>query len=267
MVKGCPFSDVIVRKPLSGHFKSFKIKDYDGSSDPEEHPALFKNIAMLRCYGDKIKCKVFLTTLVDSAHSWFEGLSPHSIQSFEHLKKLFLHHFSNSNMYKKTTFSSFEVKQCPEETLRSYIRRFNRVVLDVPSCAPETKTTVFTQGLIEGEFFRSLTKKFPRDFEDLLARTEKYITTEEAQKQKRDALKRERGGLMVRTEERVQKRVNSGHFSHYVPLKIARTGMSNNVAQIDHGTQTPIHNLLGPRRRDFAPSTKHVLMTQVSVEC
>ncbi|XP_075473861.1 uncharacterized protein LOC142504905 [Primulina tabacum] len=221
VVKGCPFSDTIVREPLPGHFKSTKIKDYDGSSDPEEHLARFENMAMLHCYGDQIKCKVFLTTLVDSAQRWFEGLVPQCIHCFEDFQKVFLQQFSSNKKYKKTAFSLFEVKQGQDETLRAYIKRFNRVALDVPSCAPETKTTAFMQGLWERDFFRSVTKKLPENFEDLLSRAEKYINMEEAQNQKREALKRSRGDRAVRPEERAHKKSGPGLFS-YVPLRIAR---------------------------------------------
>ncbi|XP_073064069.1 uncharacterized protein [Primulina eburnea] len=223
VVKGCPFSDIIVREPLPGHFKSAKIKDYDGSSDPEEHLARFENMAMLHCYEDQIKCKVFLTTLVDSAQRWFEGLAPQSIHCFEDFQKVFLHQFSSSKKYKKTAFSLFEVKQRQDETLRAYLKRFNRVALDVPTCANKTKTTAFMQGLWKGDFFRSLTKKQPGNFEDLLSRAEKYINMEEAQNQKREALKRARGDRAVKTEERAPKKNGSGHFSH-VPLRVARDG-------------------------------------------
>ncbi|XP_075481219.1 uncharacterized protein LOC142521930 [Primulina tabacum] len=202
VIKGCPFSEAIVREPLLANFKSAKVKDCDGNADPEEHLVRFRNMAMLHCYADRIKCKVFLTTL--------------------DFQKVFLHHFSSSKKYKKTAFSLFEVKQCPEESLRAYIRRFNRVALYVPSCAPETKTTAFTKGLREGEFFWSLTKKTPGDFEDLLARAEKYINMEETQKQKRESVKRERGDRVSKAEKRVTGRSDPGHFSHYVPLKIIR---------------------------------------------
>ncbi|XP_075499324.1 uncharacterized protein LOC142537715 [Primulina tabacum] len=150
------------------HFKSTKIKDYDGRADPEENLTRFKNMVMLHCYADKIKCKVFITILVDSAQRWFEGLAPHSIQSFEDLHKIFLQQFSSSKKYKKTAFSIFDAKQNPEESFRAYIRSFNRVALDVPSCAPETKITTFTQRLREAKLFQSITKKVPGDFEDLL---------------------------------------------------------------------------------------------------
>ncbi|XP_073067230.1 uncharacterized protein [Primulina eburnea] len=204
-------------------------------------------MAMLHCYTDRIKCKVFLTTLVDSAQRWFEGLTPQSVQSFRDFQKVFLHHFSSSKKYKKTAFSLFEVKQSPEESLRAYIRRFNRVALDVPSCATETKTTAFIQGLREGEFFKSLTKKVPGDFEDLLSRAKKYINMEEAQKQKREAVRKERGDRVSKPEERGQKRGNSGHFSHHVPLKIAR---EREVQECSRDL-APDHQLARPEKKGF----------------
>ncbi|XP_075507518.1 uncharacterized protein LOC142544345 [Primulina tabacum] len=222
VAKGCSFVDIIVRELLPGNFKSAKVKDYDGNADPEEHLARFENMAMLHCYTDRIKCKVFLTILVDSAQRWFEGLAPQGIHSFKNFQKVFSHHFSSSKKYKKTAFNIFEVKQSPEESLRAYIRRFNRVALDVSACATETKTTAFTQGLREGEFFKSLTKKVPGDFEDLLSWAEKYINMEEAQKQKREAVRKERGDRVSKPKEKGQRRGKTGHFSHHVPLKIAR---------------------------------------------
>ncbi|XP_075521560.1 uncharacterized protein LOC142554767 [Primulina tabacum] len=245
--RGCPFSDIIVREPLPGNFKSAKVKDYDGNADPEEHLARFENMAMLHCYTDRIKCKVFLTTLVDSAQRWFEGLTSQSISSFKDFQKVFLHRFSSSKKYKKTAFSLFEVKQNPEESLRAYIRRFNRVALDVPTCATETKTTAFTWGLREGEFFKSLTKKVPGDFEDLLSRAEKYINMEEAQKQKRDSVRKEKGDRMSKPEERGQKRGNTGHFSHHVPLKIAR---EREVQECSRDL-APDHQLSRPKKSGF----------------
>ncbi|XP_073049653.1 uncharacterized protein [Primulina eburnea] len=216
--QGCPFSPEIVREPLPVHFKTTKIREYNGNSDPEEHLTRFENMAMLHCYPDKIKCKVFLTTLVDSAQRWFEKLEPRSIQSFEGFRDTFLHHFSSSKRYKKTAFSLFEVKQSGDESLRAYIRRFNKASLEVPACAPETKTTTFTQELREGDFFRSLVKKQPGNFEDLLSRAEKYINMEEAQRQKRESTRKERSDRARKVDDKARGN-NLGRFSRYAPMK------------------------------------------------
>ncbi|XP_073152863.1 uncharacterized protein [Henckelia pumila] len=200
-IPGCPFSQEVIEEPFPSNYKSEKIQEYDGSTDPEEHLARFENVAMLHCYGDKIKCKVFLTTLVDSAQRWFEKLEPQSVRSFAEFKKVFLQHFSSSKRYRKTSYSLFEAKQSGEESLRIYIKMINKVALEVPTCAQETKITAFTQGLWEGEFFKSLMKKAPRTFEDLLARVEKYINMEEAQRQKKEVVRREGGRDQGRSRE------------------------------------------------------------------
>lgn len=54
---GCPFSSHIVNEPLPNHYKSAKVRNYDGNTDPEEHLARFENVTMLHCYEDMIKCK------------------------------------------------------------------------------------------------------------------------------------------------------------------------------------------------------------------
>ncbi|XP_075521061.1 uncharacterized protein LOC142554255 [Primulina tabacum] len=108
VTKGCPFAEIIVWEPLPGNFKSAKVKDYDDNANPEEHLARFENMAMLHCYTDRIKCKVFLITLVDSAQRWFEGLAPQSISSFKDFQKAFSHHFSS----KQKITREREVQEC-----------------------------------------------------------------------------------------------------------------------------------------------------------
>lgn len=218
----CPFEASIVRESLPIQYKSAKLSYYDGSGDQEEHLSRFENMAMLHCYGDQIKCKVFLTTLVDSAQRCFEKLKPDSIKSFPKFQSLFLHHFSSSKRHRRTAFSLFEVKQNTEESLRVFLKRFNKISLDVPTCAAETKISAFVQGLRDEDFFRSLVKKVPHNFEELLSRAEKYINMEEAQKHKRDIFKRDRGEKAGKPEERSRRELSLGRFSKYTPLKKSR---------------------------------------------
>lgn len=50
--------------------------------------------------------------------------------------------------------------------------------LEFVTCALEILTCAFAQGLREGDFFQSLAKKPPRDYDEFLTRVEKHINIE-----------------------------------------------------------------------------------------
>lgn len=62
-----------------------------------------------------------------------------------------------------------------------------QVVWEIPLDVPEILTRAFTQGLKGRDFFHSLSKKSPIDFDILLARTEKYINMEESQRARQES--------------------------------------------------------------------------------
>ena len=54
---------------------------------------------------------------------------PNSINSFKELSAQFASHFIGGHMYKQSTACLMSIKQREDETLRSYITRFNKKAL------------------------------------------------------------------------------------------------------------------------------------------
>ncbi|XP_075483778.1 uncharacterized protein LOC142523930 [Primulina tabacum] len=183
--KRIPFSLSILEEGLLPNFRQSNVGEYDGHTDPEEQLERFENAALLHQYSDGVRCRVFLGTLVRSAQQWFNTLQPNSIQSFEDFSAAFLHRFVSSKRHQKSYLSLFVMKQQEAETLREFVQRFKIAALEIPAATPDNMISAFTQGLRGGEFFKSLVKKPPSSYDDLLARAEKYVNLEDAQRYRR----------------------------------------------------------------------------------
>ncbi|KAL0454894.1 UNVERIFIED_CONTAM: hypothetical protein Slati_0828600 [Sesamum latifolium] len=151
-----------------------------------EHLSRFENVALLHRYTNGIKCRVFVTTFIRAAHQWFNELPVGAIGSFQEFRSLFLHQFASSRKLRKTELSLFAVRQKDNEPLKEYLQRFNAAVLEVPSAAQEVKASAFSQGLLDGDFFKSLAKKPVSKFDAHLARAAKYINMEDSQAAKKE---------------------------------------------------------------------------------
>ncbi|KAL0402469.1 UNVERIFIED_CONTAM: hypothetical protein Slati_4276800 [Sesamum latifolium] len=174
-----PFTEEVIVDELPVNCRTSAIVEYDGTIDSQEHLSRFENAALLHRYTDDIKCRVFVTTFACATQQWFNQLLPAVIGSFREFRSLFLHQFSSSK-HGKTELSLFSIRQKEGELLKDYLQRFNKVALEVPSATQEVKASAFVQGLMDGDFFKSLAKKLATKFDILLARAVKCINMEDA---------------------------------------------------------------------------------------
>ncbi|XP_073046094.1 uncharacterized protein [Primulina eburnea] len=112
--------------------------------------------------------------------------------------------------------------------------------------------SAFTQGLRGGEFFKSLVKKPPLSYDDLLARAEKYVNLEDAQRYRRMENRpggsrvegAEKGGRKRGVGEREEDRTTSrGQFSSHIPLDRSRDEVREESTKVS----------LAPRRGQGPP--------------
>ena len=72
------------------------------------------------------------------------------------------------------------IKQREEETLRSYISRFNKEALSIDKADNKILVAAFSNGIKKGKFLFSLYKNDPKTMSEVLYRATKYMNIEEA---------------------------------------------------------------------------------------
>ena len=89
----------------------------------------------LHGYQDPMRCRAFATTLKGPALAWFNRIPPSSISSFKELSIAFVSHFIGARTYRKPSYHLLIVKQGSQESLKSYVQRFNAesLKIDIPS--------------------------------------------------------------------------------------------------------------------------------------
>ena len=135
-----------------------QIDSYDGVKDPLDHLETFKALMHLQGVADEIMCKAFPTMLKGATRIWFNQLTPNSISTFKELSAQFTAHFIGGHRYKKSIACLISIKQREEETLRSYISRFNKEALSIDEANDKILVAAFTNGLRKGKFLFSYTR-------------------------------------------------------------------------------------------------------------
>ena len=156
-------------------------------------------------------CRAFPTTLRGLVRIWFSRLTPNSISSFKELSAQFASHFIGGHRYKKSTACLMNIKQREDETLRSYITRFNKEVLSIDETDDKIFVVAFTNGLRKGKFLFSLYKNDSKTMSGVLYRATKYMNAEDAllareekpkKRERQEEARQDRGRKMARTGDK-----------------------------------------------------------------
>ena len=130
--------------------------------------------------SDELLCRLFVSTLANSARGWFTRLPPSCVHSFHDLRTLFLAHFASSKNPVKTSQSLFSLCQGETANLREYITRFTRASHEVEDNDALVTKMAIIHGLRRSAFKWSLAKNPPDTLETLLLKEGKFINAEEA---------------------------------------------------------------------------------------
>ena len=176
------FTTEVLHFPLPAKFRMPQVEAFDGVRDPVDHLNTYKNQMELHGYQDPVRCRAFVITLKGPALAWFNRLPPSSISSFREQSIAFVSHFIGARTYRKPSYHLLTIKQSSQESLRSYVQRFNADSLKVDILDEKFAITAFIVGLgvQSKDLMFSISKNPQATMTDVLAKAEKYINGEEA---------------------------------------------------------------------------------------
>ena len=177
-----PFTTGVLHFPLPEKFRMSHIETFDGTKDPIDHLNTYKNQMELHGYQDPVRCRAFAITLKGPTLTWFNRLPSSSISSFIELSIAFVSHFIGARTYRKPSYHLLTIKQSSQESLRSYVPRFNTESLKVDILDEKFAITAFIAGVgVQSKDLMFFISKNPQaSMTEVLAKTEKYINGEEA---------------------------------------------------------------------------------------
>ena len=177
-----PFTAKVLHFPLPTKFRLPQIEAFNGAKDPVDHLNTYKNQMKLHGYQDPVRCRAFTITLKGPTLAWFNRIPPSSISSFRELSIAFVSHFIGARTYRKPSYYLLTIKQSSQESMRSYVQRFNAESLKVDIPDEKFAITAFIAGLgvQSKDLMFSISKNPQVSMAEVLVKAEKYINGEEA---------------------------------------------------------------------------------------
>ena len=127
------------------------------------------------------------------------------VSSFRELSIAFVSHLIRARTYKKPSYHLLTIKQNPQESLRSYVQRFNAESLkvDVPDEKLAITAFIAVLGVQSKDLMFSISKNPQASMAEVLAKAEKYINDEEPSHPREGALQptRRKAGLTSNESE------------------------------------------------------------------
>ena len=104
---------------------------YSGRTDPLVHIERFNDITGVQGLSQAQRCRVFPLSLDGRACEWYRKLPRRSIKTFEQMYQEFIEQFRGAMAPEDDMMELTSIKQKEEKTLREFIKRFHRAVLDL----------------------------------------------------------------------------------------------------------------------------------------
>jgi len=140
------FTPFILETQLLDRWKLPMFDNYDVTSNPNNHLHTFSNQMMFYAVSNLIWCKVFLFPN-KTCPQMVLRVTPNNIDCFATLKARFNTQFAPFRPATLTLTTLVNVRQDKDESLRSFVDRFNRILVKIKDLSDEIAGYQFSTGL------------------------------------------------------------------------------------------------------------------------
>ena len=136
-----------------------EVTPFAGCTDPSEFLRVYETAVEAAGGDDTTKAKSVTLALKGVALTWFFTIPPRSIYAWEQLRDLIRNNFQGNYTEPKDAGHLFAIKQAPNESLRSFFRKFAEVKCQVKGVNETTIINAATCGLRNGPLSERLARK------------------------------------------------------------------------------------------------------------
>ena len=111
---------------------------------------------------------------------WFSKIPPNNVSSFVELSKLFVNKFIGGQRHKCSSSSLLTIEQEENESLLSFVTRFNREALTVDEMDNKLLLAAFHNGVNSSLFIHKLYEQKPQTMAELVHSTQSFMNAKDA---------------------------------------------------------------------------------------
>ncbi|XP_072054226.1 uncharacterized protein [Arachis hypogaea] len=155
------------------------LEPYEGFGDLRVHIKKFQSMMFFNGASDPVLYRSFPTYLDGATLLWFSKIPAGSISSFEDLARSFIDYFTASRIYVHGSDYLNTIKQGQHESLKDYMTRFAKAIVEIPDLDPKVHLHALKSGLRPRKFQETIAVTKPKTLDEFCEKAAGQMKIEE----------------------------------------------------------------------------------------